>query len=126
MSMSPLTQKTIGFFSLISAILWILLSVGAIITSVTVVNDYNKVIQTEYKKIDSGLNNLQDKKIFGVFDPPAIWSESIETIDTGVNEVFSGISDGINFIKIILIVLPILIIVSQIMPLFLGIELLKQ
>ena len=120
--MSPLTQKIIGFFSLISALLWIILSAGTVFVGISTIDSYDQSIQAEYRKIDAGLGEIQSATEW----LPDGWTEPLRNIDKGLFSIFTSISESLALVKLVLIVLPILMILSQITPLFIGVDLLKQ
>lgn len=115
--------KIVGILTLISSVSWIIFRLAMIVTSLTVVDGFQKNILAENTNIKTQLVELRQQTILGW--SPKIWTDTIDTVDNSMQSAFTKVLSGLHFLKIVLLVLPSMIILSQVLPLYSSIEMIR-
>ena len=114
-------RRVVGFISIISTIAWIGFSIGVIFMSFTFVDGFIGAINAQQTKAEGKFENLKAAPLLGSLP---VWTENVDDIQVSTNQVFQLLVAVLGIAKIAMLILPMMIILSQIMPAFLGLQLL--
>jgi len=119
-------RKIVGFISLISALIWMVLSVVVILLTFQLFEPLEQDILTQHTQALNLLHGVETQiESLPDFFPTDGLNENIKQAKGLMTFFFNTLSGLLEAIRLISIFVPLLIIFSQIMPAILGLHLLR-